>query len=66
MNGCTLAVFMDMPFVRSGEEMDYEQKLSEIIIFLCGEELVPTGPSISLWYGSDNISESWYASNQKN
>lgn len=44
----THGAFIDMPFVRSVEEIAYEVNLNEVISWLREEGSVPTGSSLSL------------------
>lgn len=62
-DGYNQFAFMDMSFVSLLVRADYEAKWSELIRVLYEEYLVPTEPLLSLWCGSNNLSDDSLASN---
>lgn len=56
-NGQTPAELRAMPFVRSFKEADYQVKLSDLTDRLHGENSVPNELPLSLWCGSDSLSD---------
>lgn len=52
---------MNIPLVRSLEEASYEARLSESIGRLHEEKSVLTDLLLTLWCGTDRISDKWLA-----